>query len=133
MLKKYIIEQICNLKDNNNKSNSYTYEFDYINKRNEKQRIRNNDKSQYFCHTTYKCLPHTLKRYKLFVISSFDFIEKNIFICAICLIPNEKQITYENIFDKLKNFYYFKPLIITSDFYRSITNAIKKINQKQFK
>lgn len=46
-----------------------------------KIRIRNNDKSQYFFYTTYKCVPPTLKRYKLFVISSFDFIEKKFYMC----------------------------------------------------
>jgi hypothetical protein len=92
-----------------------------------KKKLRNNDKSQFFCDTTYKCVPPTLKKYKLFVISSFDFIDKRIYILAICLIPKEKQITYEHIFDKLKNLFLFKPLIITSDFSRSITNAIKKI------
>ena len=94
-----------------------------------KIRIRNNDKSQYFFYTTYKCVPPTLKRYKLFVISSFDFIEKKIFICAICIIPNEKQITYENIFDKLKNLFLFKPLIITKIFLKQLLTLSKNLSR----
>ena len=48
-----------------------------------------NKNNQFFCNTTYRCVPPTFKHYKLFVVSSYDFKERKLFICAYCLIHNE--------------------------------------------
>ena len=37
-----------------------------------------NKNYQYFCDTTYKCIPPTFHRYKLFVLSAYNLINKNI-------------------------------------------------------
>ena len=88
-----------------------------------------NKNNQFFCDTTYRCIPPTFKLYKLFVVSSYDFKKKKIFICAYCLIPNELEDTYEFIFKKLKENFGFNPLLIISDFSKSITYALKLVFQ----
>ena len=86
-----------------------------------------NKNNQFFCYTTYRWVPPTFKHYKLFVVSSYDFKEQKLFICAYCLIPNEFEDTYEFIFKKLKENFGFNPLLIISDFSKSITNALKLV------
>ena len=65
--------------------------------------LMDNKNYQYFCDTTYKCIPPTFHRYKLFVISAYNLINKNISICCFSLIPNELETTYEKLFEILKN------------------------------
>ena len=86
-----------------------------------------NKNNQFFCDTTYKCIPPTFKHYKLFVVSSYDFKDQKIIICAYCLIHNELEEIYEFIFKKLKENFRFNPLLITSDFSKSITYALKLV------
>ena len=140
--KEDIIELINNLQDKNNNKITYSYILESKYKKTKEnnnfyiwfiiskemiKRIQNNINSQFFCDTTYRCIPPTIKNYKLFIISSYDFLEKKIFICAYILIPNEKEETYTFIFDKLKKDFSFNPFIITLDHAKYISNAIKKI------
>ena len=99
---------INNLKDKNNNPISYCYQYEYLNKKTKKNKIfnlwlkmtkdmkknlTNQTNTQFFCDTTYCCVPPTFKHYKLFIISSYNFTDKNIYICAYCLIPNELEKT----------------------------------------
>ena len=140
--KEDIIELINNLQDKNNNKITYSYILESKNKKTKENNnfyiwfiiskemiksLQNNINSQFFCDTTYRCIPPTIKNYKLFIISSYDFLEKKIFICAYILIPNEKEETYTFIFDKLKKDFSFNPFIITLDHAKYISKAIKKI------
>ena len=58
----------------------------------------NNTNNQYFGDTTYKCIPPTFHKYKLFIISAYNLLKKNINICCFCLFPNELEITYQSVF-----------------------------------
>ena len=79
------IDQINNLK--NNKGNTISIYYEYNS--NIKNKMKNNyfwiicnkemnkilmenKNYQYFCDTTYKCIPPTFHRYKLFVISIYN-------------------------------------------------------------
>jgi len=42
--------------------------------------LSENKNMQYFCDTTYKCIPPTFNKFKLFVISGYNFIENKILI-----------------------------------------------------
>ena len=42
-------------------------------------------------------------------------------------MKNKKLKTYENVFKTLKTIYNFNPIILTSDFSRAISNAIRNI------
>ena len=86
-----------------------------------------NKTNQYFGDTTYKCIPPTFHKYKLFIISAYNFLKRNINICCFCLIPNELEITYQKVFETLKNIYKFNPIIFTLDFSKSISKAITNI------
>ena len=140
--KEDIIDLINSLKDNDNNPISYNYQYEILNnktKKNEKyniwlimtkemnKKLKNNKSSQFFCDTTYRCIPPTFKSYKLFIISSYDFNEKKIFICTYALIPNEKEKIYEFIFETLKKDFSFNPYIITLDYSKSISGALTKI------
>jgi len=48
-------------------------------------------------------------------------------------MKNKKLKTYENVFKTLKTIYNFNPIILTSDFSRAITNAIRNIYPKCIK
>jgi len=96
------------MKDSNNNPISFYYEFEdtnaktkilekfhwwiIINKKMSKL-LSENKTMQYFCDTTYKCIPPTFNKFKLFVISGYNFIGNKIYIVCFCLIPNEKQKT----------------------------------------
>ena len=86
-----IIDQINNLKDNRGNTISIYYEYNS----NIKNKMKNNyfwiicnkemnkilmenKNYQYFCDTTYKCIPPIFHRYKLFVISIYNLIVKKI-------------------------------------------------------
>ena len=83
--------------------------------------------TQYFGDATYHCIPPTLRKYKLYVISGFDLKNKKINICTYALIPDEKIQIYTKLFEILKNSYKFNPKIFSMDFCRSSSKALKKI------
>lgn len=59
--------------------------------------------TQYFVDATYHCIPPTIRRYKLFIISGFNLKEKKTYICCVALIPNKKYEAYEFLLSILKN------------------------------
>ena len=89
--------------------------------------LTNKNIQQFFADTTYHCIPPTLKKFRLFVLSGFDIKEKKTHICLFALIPDEKTETYKKIFTILKNIYNFSPKIITIDFSKSLTKSINEI------
>ena len=120
----------------------YKYEY-YIKGSNEKKNailyiiinkamlnnLTNESITQYFGDATYHCIPPTILKYKLFVISGFNLKDKKIKkinICCYALIPNEKIETYVKLLDVLKNQYKFNPKIFTIDFWKSSSKKIKK-------
>jgi len=132
-----IIVQINNLK--NRKNNLISIMYEYQIKRNNKNKnyslwiISNkemnkidNKNYQYFCNATYKYIPQTFHKYKLFIISAYNLIQKNIRISCFTLIPNELEEKYQKIFGILKDNYKFNPMIITLYFFISISNVIIK-------
>ena len=78
--------------------------------------LNNNMIDEYFMDTTYSCVPPNIHKFKLFVISGYEFNNKSTHICAFILIINEKYETFVNIFQYLKNTYQFNPKNIMSDF-----------------
>ena len=58
---------------------------------------------QYFIDTSYYCIPHTIRKYKLFIISGFNLKEKKTHICCYALIPDERKETFLEIFKKELN------------------------------
>lgn len=137
--KQSIISQIINLKDDDDESicTSYTYEI-MNNKTKEKKietlfliltrnmvdNLQNDNIQQYFTDITYHCIPPTVRRYKLIILSGFNLKDKKTHICAYGLIPDEKFETIKKFFFELKNNYKFNPKIITTDYSKSITKAI---------
>ena len=135
-----IIDQLLNLKDDKGDIiiKDYIYEYTTKNNKNKKQstmfiiinktmlyNLTNESITQYFGDATYHCIPPTIRRYKLYVISGFNLKEKKIILCCYALIPDEKNETYNKLFDILKNNYKFNPKIFTIDFCRASTKAIK--------
>ena len=88
--------------------------------------IRNKDIYQYFGDAIYRCTPSTLRGYKLYVISGYNFVIKRTIIVAFILTPNETFTTYNSLFHKLKNDFCFKPKIFNVDFNQASTKAVKK-------
>ena len=86
--------------------------------------LLNSNIEQYFGDATYHCIPPTIRKYKLYVISGFNLKDKKTHICLYALLPDEKFITYDKLFSILKNEYKFNPKIFTIDFCRSCTKAI---------
>ena len=85
----------------------------------------NNNISKYFGDTTYHCIPPTMRKYKLFIISGFDLKKKKISICCYALIPDETFVTYNEVFSLLKQNYKFSPKIFTLDYNKALSNALK--------
>lgn len=52
---------------------------------------------QYFADTTYHCIPPTIRKFKLFIISGFNLKEKKTHICCYALIPDERKETFLEI------------------------------------
>ncbi len=86
--------------------------------------LLNNEIEQFFGDATYHCIPPTVKKYKLFIISGFNMKLKNINICCYSLIPDEKISTYNKLFSILKENYIFNPKIFNLDFCISISKAL---------
>ena len=80
-----------------------------------KQEIRE-ENMQFFGDATYRCIPPTLRKFRLYVISAFNIILKITRIVCYSLIPNETEITYSELFRILKQDYGFNPKIMTLDF-----------------
>lgn len=137
-----IIPQLMNLKDENGEKIIANYDYEYTIKNNNiikkstlfiiinKSMLYNLTKdtiTQYFGDATYHCIPPTLFKYKLYVISGFDLKSKKINICAYALLPDEKIETYTKLFEILKNSYKFNSKLFTMDFCQSSFKALKKL------
>ena len=120
--KKSIINQLSNLVDDNNNNICKDYSYEAFNKKTKEKKIstlfiiiniimlqnlKNNNIKQFFGDCTYKCIPPTISKYKLYVISGFNLKERKIHICAYALLPDESFITYNKLFSILKNVYKF--------------------------
>ena len=137
-----IIYNLENLKDYNNDKIIYVNKYKHFNKiRKEDEEMsmyfiinkrmyeefKNSDIYQYFGDATYRCVPPTLRNYKLYAITGFNFIVKRTRLLSLILIPNETEITYFEMFNYLKNNFGFKPKIFTMDFNKASSKAIKRV------
>ena len=137
-----IIFNLENLKDINNNNIVYINKYNHYNKitkeedeikmyfiMNKKmcEEIKNNDIFQYFGDATYRCVPPTMRNYKLYTITGFNFIIKRTRLLALILIPNETLKTYMEMFNYLKNNFNFNPKIFTMDFNKASGKAIKTV------
>lgn len=66
-------------------------------------KIKNKDVYQFFLDAIYRCTLPTFRRYRLYFTSGYNFFTKRSRILSYILIPNETLITYNTMFDKLKN------------------------------
>lgn len=90
----------------------------------------NSDKlaiTQYFCDITFKCVPKSKYKYKLFILIGFDIILNKSVLCCLALIMDMQAETFAFLFQKLKELYSFKPNIITCDFDFSLRKGIKTV------
>ena len=137
--KESIINQLINLKDCNDESICSPYTYEIVSKKTGEKKIStlyiisnkimiknllNLNIQQYFGDTTYHCIPPTIRKFKLFVISGFNLKDKITHICLYSLIPDEKYETFNKLFSVLKNSYKFYPKIFTTDFSNSLTKAL---------
>ena len=138
--KESILTQLLNMKDDNNEVICTPYKYESINNKNKDKinstlfiimnkimisNIKNNNIQQFFTDITYHCIPPTIRKYKLIVLSGFNLRDKKVHICSYGLIPDEKYVTINKYFDILKNVYKFYPKLINTDFSKSLSKAIK--------
>lgn len=112
-----IINLIENLEDKNNNKITYTYEYEHYNKikkvsetlymyiiinKRMAEILKNSEITQYFGDATYRAVPPTLRKFKLYIISGFNILEKHTRIGAFILIPNETETTYYYMFSSKK-------------------------------
>lgn len=82
---------------------------------------------QAFIDVSFKCVPPGLSNYKILVLSGFDLEEKKSKLLSLALIPNQKETTINKFLSIMKNTYLFNPLIITSDFGKSLIKSIRSV------
>ena len=88
--------------------------------------IKNKDIYQYFGDATYRCVPPTFRKYRLYILSVFNLNLKKTMILTMILIPNEKQITYKEMFKNIKNIFGFNPRLFNMDFNKVECMALKE-------
>lgn len=86
-----------------------------------------NNNIQYFSDVTYYCVPPNNKKYRLFVLMSFNKEKYYSTLCNLSLICNENIETFYIILDFLKHKYNFSPINITIDFSKAEYIAYKKV------
>ena len=118
------------LKDDNNITLSETYKYyspEDNNRVNEfkfviiatKEMLNNlssNIIEQFFMDCTYSTVPPSIYKFKLMVISGYNFNNNKTLLCAFILLMNEKKFTFDEIFTNLKTKFNFHPNIIICDF-----------------
>ena len=144
---KDIYLQLENMKDDNNVSISNSFKYKHYNRikkieedltiwviinKTMSSEIKNPNIMQFFGDATYRCVPPTFRRYRLYIISGLNLNLLNTKILAYILLPNETEITYEAMFEILKKNYGFNPYIFTSDFNKASNKAIKKVFPKVY-
>ena len=85
---------------------------------------------QAFIDISFKCVPPGMSNYKILVLSGFDMEEKKAKLLALALIPNQKEATITKFLTIMKNTYLFNPLLITSDFGKSLVSSIRNVFPK---
>ena len=131
------------IKDDNNNDISFTYtyfneddledgkkneyKFVIIGNDNMLKNLKNNLINEYFMDCTYKCVPHSIYKFKLMVLSGFEYISRKTCICCFILLMNEKEFTFLNVFKILLKKYQFNPTNLMYDFRISQINAAKQI------
>ena len=108
--------QLANLKEKEGNPISKSYEYIHYKKKTKenenlniyiiltsrmKQEIKE-ENIQFFSDATYRCIPPTLRKFRLYVISAFNIILKLRRIVCFSLIPNETEKTYSELFRILK-------------------------------
>ena len=137
-----ITRNLKELKDLDNEQFSFSYDYEHFTKLTKKFDIltiwilinkrmslllKDANNHQYFDDATYRCIPPTYRRYKLYVINPFNLIYKHTKVAAYILISNETKITYLKMLEILKQNYFFNPKIYTCDFIAASNIAIKII------
>ena len=131
-----------NMKDKDNINISKAYKYKVYNKFKKEEEdaiiwiimnkemsaaLKNNNIYQYFGDATYRCVPPTFRKYRLYIISGFDLTKLKTKLLTYILIPNETKETYFKMFQILKENYGFNPYIFTSDFNKASNIALKKV------
>ena len=88
-------------------------------------KIKNKNIYQFFGDATYRYVSPTFRGYRLYVISGYHLILKRAIILAYILIQNETYMTYNTMFNKLKNDFGFSPKTYTCDFNKASAKAVK--------
>ena len=92
--------------------------------------IMKNSIKQAFIDVSFKCVPPGLTNYKILILSGFDLEDKKAKLLSLALIPNQKEATITKFLTIMKNTYMFNPLLITSDFGKSLVNSIRNVFPK---
>ena len=139
---KSMTDKLIELKDESKEKISYIFEYKHYNKITKKddtlimyiiltkemsREIKNKDIYQFFGDATYRCVPPTFRKYRLYILSGFNLQLKKTMIVAMILIPNETQITYKEMFKNLKNIFGFNPRLFNMDFNKAECIALKEI------
>ena len=85
---------------------------------------------QAFIDISFKCVPPCMTNYKILILSGFDLEDKKAKLLALPLIPNQKEATITKFLTIMKNTYLFNPLLMTSDFGKSLVNSICNVYPK---
>ena len=86
---------------------------------------------KFFIDITFKIIPKKFNPYKLMVLSGIPKLEKIPRIISFILAKYLDHIAYDRIFNYLTENFNFSPIIIHSDFEKSIQKAISQ--NKYFK
>lgn len=73
--------------------------------------LKNTLIDEYFMDCTYKCVPSNTFKFKLMVLSGYDFNNNKTDLCCFILLMNEKEFIFINIFKILLNKYNFKNIM----------------------
>ena len=85
---------------------------------------------QSFIDVSFRCVTPGTSNYKILILSGFDLEDNKAKLLTIALIPNQKEVTITKFLSIMKNTYIFEPLIITSDFGKSLVKSIRNIFPK---
>ena len=94
-----------------------------------KERIKllnNKNCIEFFIDITFDVVPKKFKPLKLMSIATIDSITNKTYLVCFIFIRYQDAISYERIFDYLKENFMFNPQIIHTDFEASLAHAIKK-------
>ena len=93
--------------------------------------MKNKNFYEYFIDITFRIVPKCYRPYKLMSISTLDNINKKTILIGFVFFIFMDAISYQKIFQYLNENYEFNPIIVHSDYEKSISIALK--NSKFFK